>query len=247
MWERVCCLLLRQHTNQENALRTRTPWPYRVGKSCGLCALCVEERWGGGRGVSTRPPAVEPRCTIPQTASDVCAGWPRSLLLRILQFPVPLQQLAYSTISTMLSTLRPHRAQLSTRGIVAASPTSAPIRRGTWLTSATAAKDAVQQQPEQPQRNNNSSSSSVVNISKRHLLAFGCACCLSLQAQQHLPAAADSGYYSYEGAQRTGVPVRRLSFLAAHTPASACHGQARRAHHAGRAPAAAAHSSRPST
>jgi hypothetical protein len=39
--------------------------------------------------------------------------------------------------------------------------------------------------------------------SKRQLLAFGCACCLSLQAQQQLPAAADSGQFTYAGAQTT--------------------------------------------
>lgn len=42
--------------------------------------------------------------------------------------------------------------------------------------------------------------SPLMNVSKRQLMAFGCACCLSLQTQQQLPAAADSGQFSYDGA-----------------------------------------------
>lgn len=44
-----------------------------------------------------------------------------------------------------------------------------------------------------------------IKFSKRQLLTFSCACCLSLQAQQRLPAAGDSGHFSYEGEQ--GVPA----------------------------------------
>lgn len=50
-----------------------------------------------------------------------------------------------------------------------------------------------------------------VNVSKRQLLAFGCACCLSLQAQQQSPAAADSGHYSYEGGQEHGPALQCCS------------------------------------
>lgn len=86
--------------------------------------------------------------------------------------------------------------------VVHACPRAASTPGSARLSTATAAvkTDCLQDQ-QMPQRPPQQQQQALpITFSKRQLLAFG-ACCLSLQAQQQLPAAADSGHFRYAGAQ----------------------------------------------
>jgi hypothetical protein len=93
-----------------------------------------------------------------------------------------------------------------------ASQAAKPAQRRT----AVAAFHSAPEQPSDSFKDQHKTQELNVNVSKRQLLVFGCAYCLSLQTQQLLPAAADSGHFTYTGGTMGGTSSNKAQNFALH-------------------------------